>query len=607
MNTIKSIFTLFFMKKSIILTIFILFLLSNAVMLAILGIVTTDKSSHILTGEITNYTSKVMEQAILNLDKSFKEVQYPLVMIASNETVLAFLHRYNTMSYEERVVRNREMLSLTSNIWFNPLISDILIIGNNGYSTNSSNVFMIWDYNYWVQPWYRKSISEDASNFMNLGLHKVDYYREPKPASKDITLSIGLPVKNANGTIIGSIICDFNIELLNEMLNMNGFEKSGYIFLTDNNGVILAHKDAQNIGKEFSMPEKPTILNNHSGSFISNTAESEHLIVYKTTNVAGWKLIASIPVGEINEHSNGLKKNITQIFFLFLVIDIILFFIIALLLSAPFNKLLSSINNIKADNLTIRPSNYTFWELNIIGKKFEELVERIDNLIKQNYQSQIHLKEAELSILQSQINPHMLYNTLQMLQTEIVTGNIQGSNNLLLSLSNLFRYSIHTGDEIVPISQEIKYIKNYLYICSKKFDGSLSVFYDIPKEIYRYKIQKLLLQPIVENCIVHGFEEAPVNGEIHISAQIKQNGILFSIRDNGAGIRQDRLEKLIKYINAQSSRQSKVGLRNVNQRVKIKFGDEYGISIESQRGQYTVVHLLIAKQEGGRSYETAGS
>jgi two-component system sensor histidine kinase YesM len=193
----------------------------------------------------------------------------------------------------------------------------------------------------------------------------------------------------------------------------------------------------------------------------------------------------------------------------------------------------------------------------------------------------------------------MLYNTLQILQTEIVCGNIEESDRIVLSLSELFRYSVHKEKEMVYISQELQYLENYFNLCSRRFDGNLKAVFDISEEVYNFKIPRLLFQPIIENCIIHGFKECPENGEILISAKIVPEGILISVRDNGGGIEPARLEQLIRHINDPSAADSNIGLRNVHQRIRLKYGERYGISLRSVKGEYTVVDMLIARFEGG--------
>lgn len=597
-------FKSFFQKKSVPFVIFISFILVNTILFLILGYFTTDKSSKILTSEITVYTSKVMEQAIRNLDNNLEDVQTPLIMLSNNPSVLACLKGYQSMTDTEIFENKKSISEVIASYWLKPLIYDLFIIGNNSFFYNSTTDTLKWDYDFLKQSWYKDSLN-NKNGFINFGLHKQDYYKDAFKRDDKLTISIGLPIKSFNGDVLGSILCDLDLDKLIDILKLNTFEKSGYIFLSDKNGKILAHKDNNLVGTDFSIPGKSKILSSKLGSFIDDGPGGKMIYIYHTSKIADMKLISVIPVSEIKEHSQLLKHNIIKIFLISLIIEIVIFFILIMFLAIPFNKLINTMGGIKLNNLSVKKQDYMFWELNVIGRKFEELIENLNILIKENYESKLNLKEAELENLQSQINPHMLYNTLQMLQTEIVCGNIEESNNMLLSLSELFRYSVHKDMEMVPIYQEIKYLKNYFYICTRRFDGNLKVSFNISNKVNRYKIPRLLFQPIIENCIIHGFKECPANGEVLISADIVPKGILISVKDNGEGIRPDKLAKLTEYINKPSIKNAKVGLWNINQRIKLKYGDKYGITISSEKGIYTKINMLIAKLDGNKQLENS--
>ena len=151
------------------------------------------------------------------------------------------------------------------------------------------------------------------------------------------------------------------------------------------------------------------------------------------------------------------------------------------------DDLLSTLDKIGEDSIYIIKNKYKYRELNLISDKFRELVIRIESLVKQNYQSDIALKEVELKTLQSQINPHFLFNTLQLLQTEIVCGSTEDSNHLVLSLSSLLRYSMKQSEEMVELEQEIQNVRDYLYIVNKKYDDRIDIEFLIQDESHSKK------------------------------------------------------------------------------------------------------------------------
>ncbi|MFS0723158.1 sensor histidine kinase [Paenibacillus sp. 1P07SE] len=221
---------------------------------------------------------------------------------------------------------------------------------------------------------------------------------------------------------------------------------------------------------------------------------------------------------------------------------------------------------------------------------------RIESLVKQNYQADIALKEVELKTLQSQINPHFLFNTLQLLQTEIVCGNTEDSNHLVLSLSGLLRYSMKQSEEMVELKQEIQNVKDYLYIVNKKYDNRIDIQFHIPDEdVLKNRVLKLLLQPLVENVVLHGFGENPQSAKMTIRVVSVKPGILIVIHDNGRGIAKNRYRQLASQLNKPDMKPDSIGLFNVNQRIRLKFGPQYGLKLRSKEGVFTTVYIVLPR------------
>ena len=584
-------------KKSIIARILMFFTICNVILLMILGYSTITDSSKTLHNEIVSYTAKTIEQAKLNLDYNFQDIKTPLILFGANNSVVACLN--SNLSFEERFEHDRNILSFARNInTLKPLISDMLIIGKNGYVNNLDGRFSLkWNYDFQNQKWFKESIAENGQDFKILGLYLQDYYNSQRSSSTSNTptLAVSMIVRNSKNSVIGSVICNFDLNKLGNLLMKSNYEKSGDIMLVDEKGTIIAHNDKTKVGQPLKLSKSNLIFENASGDFVGDINGMQNLIIFNTTAVTGWKVVSYIPLNEIDQHSKELKNKIYNIVLWCLIINIIISFGLSLIINRPVKKLIKAINEIKDNHLTLKSTNYKYSELNQIAEKFNDLLQRIDTLIKKDYKSQILLNKFELNALQAQINPHFLFNTLQLLQTEIVYNNIEESNEIVMSLSDILRYTIYESNEIVPLETELKYIKDYLKLFFKKFDNRMEVIYDIAEDLGQYKIQKLLLQPIVENCIKHGFLNDPVDAKIFISAKEVSNDIYIIIEDNGTGIENKKLANLIRHINDPNLTENKIGLRNVNQRIKINYGDQYGLTIESINALRTIVGLLIPK------------
>jgi two-component system sensor histidine kinase YesM len=237
-------------------------------------------------------------------------------------------------------------------------------------------------------------------------------------------------------------------------------------------------------------------------------------------------------------------------------------------------------------------------EIGELGRSFNSMLERLKNLMKQNYDKQKKLRTQELKVLQMQINPHFLYNTIDTINWMAQSIDADRISEISIELANYYRQSLSKGAEIIKIKDEISQINSYLIIQKTRYEGHINFKMDIDENILELYIPKLTLQPILENAIYHGLREKEGGGIIEIKGFIKENQVIFIIRDSGKGMEEETLNKLIKCMNEGGSSQG-YGLSNVNERLKLYFGGEYGLNIESVKDSYTTVtvNIPIVEQE----------
>lgn len=586
--------------KSIIRTMMFSYLFVNILLLLLLGWLSIRDSTKSLTEEITQSSYKIMEQAARGLSIHLEEATRPLVILAGHFSVRSLMNPGGQMDVEGRIQHERNIADVAFGVSsLQSLISDILILGENGYVNNlDGRQSLRWNYPFTEQDWFRQAISGTPSRgFIPLGLHKQDYYME-KYISKynQPTLSIALPVKDYTQKPIGAVIANLDLNKIRGMFELTTNQNSQNVFMIDSRQTIIVHKDAAAIGTRLDFAGIGKIYASDSGSFVTEIDGKETLVIFHPTTVKGWKMVSTIPMSVIREQADSLKSNLFGFIYLCLLLNFLISILITARISRPFGRLLSTLDKIGEDSIYVISNDYKYRELNLIGNKFKELVHRIKTLVKQNYQSEIALKEAELKTLQSQINPHFLFNTLQLLQTEIVCGNTEESNHLVLSLSSLLRYSMKQSEEMVELEQEIQNVRDYLYILNKKYDNRIDIEYHIPdKTILKHRTIKLILQPIIENVVRHGFGENPLSAKLTISVVAVRKGIMIAIRDNGKGMTKRQLQQLRKQLNNREHKPENIGLYNVNQRIRLKFGADYGLRIRSKQGEFTAVYVVLPR------------
>ena len=237
--------------------------------------------------------------------------------------------------------------------------------------------------------------------------------------------------------------------------------------------------------------------------------------------------------------------------------------------------------------------DYGVGEIAELGDKFESMLAQNNQLIEQIYVAEIKKKNAELNALREQITPHFVYNSLQVIKAEAIFSKNKQISQIVSAIANLLRYSMDNRTSQVTVADEIDYIRNYLDIYERRFIGQFDYKIDVAEEMMGCKVQKMILQPLVENCLKHGFETMKSGGCIQIRGRKEGDSCIFEVQDNGKGVSVEKIEQLRRELEqADQSTVDGIGLFNVHQRVIMEHGSEYGIrEIDSKEGEYTRVVL----------------
>lgn len=265
--------------------------------------------------------------------------------------------------------------------------------------------------------------------------------------------------------------------------------------------------------------------------------------------------------------------------------------------SARVGRLVNKIKLVESGNLAIGKEIKGNDEIAILDRQFNAMLTRLNRLIEKNYIQQLEKKEGELRNLQLQINPHFLYNTLETISSMAAVRHMFDICDLCERLGEIFRYSLgRNHGEYVTVEQELKHTQNYIFIQQTRFGDKFEVVYNVDRDIMKNQVLRFILQPIVENAIIHGLSHQKSKGLLEISIEKQGGDLVITIADNGAGMTAQRLESLSDYINDREvglNTPTSIGIKNVHQRIKLSCGQEYGISIQSElnRGSCFTIKL----------------
>ena len=276
------------------------------------------------------------------------------------------------------------------------------------------------------------------------------------------------------------------------------------------------------------------------------------------------------------------------------VLITVLSYYIPLSITRPIRKLSEVTDQVAKGDLTVRSDVRSGAEVSVLSDSLNTMIDKIDVLLEQVKKEQIRLRKAEFELLQSQINPHFLYNTLDAIVWLAEAGEQKKVVSMVGSLSDFFRTSLNQGKDIITIKEELQHSRSYLEIQQMRYQDILNYEIHVPEELHRYLIPKITIQPLVENALYHGIKNKRGLGRIVISGRKEEDFLILQIEDNGIGMRKERLDQVKEGMNQKIPTEKDIyGLYNVNERIRLNFGEKYGLSIESTYGEGTVVSIIL--------------
>ncbi|RCX17552.1 two-component system sensor histidine kinase YesM [Anaerobacterium chartisolvens] len=318
-----------------------------------------------------------------------------------------------------------------------------------------------------------------------------------------------------------------------------------------------------------------------------------------------WKAVTYISLKVLNEEINLLRTWIILVIILSISILSILSIIIALDFINPINRLVKGMGKVQEGQSNVHVEVDREDELGFLGKAFNKMAQEIHHLVNGIYREQITRKEAEIKALQSQINPHFLFNTLESINWMAQLNNVPEISETVSDLSALMEASIGRDDRLITLEDEFSYADKYISLLKRRFEDRIELVKNIDSQVLGIKIPRLLIQPLIENAAYHGVEMCREKGIINLNAYIEGENLVIEVKDNGMGIEKDELEQLNEklsmdnntYFKTIASKKNKsIGIENVNRRIKLFYGENYGLEIVSRKGVCTVVIVRIPMQ-----------
>ena len=474
------------------------------------------------------------------------------------------------------------------------MIDDIALISGKGELIESMPALRLKDNsNVLEKDFFKKSMAE--SEYINFSMpHIRDLFdRNENSYSWVISLSRAVEVTDEGKATQALLLINLNYRYFEEIFSNVNLGNGGYVYLTNDRGDIIWHPKQNEIYSGRFNEDNKYAATLKDGITVENLSGKNLTLNVRTIGYTGWKLVGVTPSAALG--IDGIKFR----FFVLFVADLFLFLLaminafISDKISNPIKRLDGSVREIESGNLDVEIVPSGSYEVEHLGKSIKNMLGRIKVLMSDLVAEHNAKRKSEFDTLQSQINPHFLYNTLDIIVWMIENENSDKAVNIVTALAKFFRISLSKGKNIITVKDEVEHVRNYLMIQNMRFKNRFEYSIDVDEKVLSYSSLKLMLQPLVENAIYHGMEFMDGDGEIDVKVFKEDNSLYFTITDNGLGMSEDMVETLLSKDFVPSKKGSGIGVKNVNERIKLYFGSEYGLKVESEpdEGTKITIHL----------------
>lgn len=540
------------------------------------------------------YSRQLLQNANKRLENYFDEI----ASIANEANYNYYLQNYliaekdNAEGYSNltnaKSMQDYEMSSKVFNSSLNSRtdVTSLMIFGKKSLLLHKS-IYEFWSVvqDYDSYPWYQKAI-ETPNTSVITGPMRHEFLKD----NTEQTISLSRRISSyEDGSFLGVILIDLNLNKIAEIFESFYANGEGALCILNDQGQIVYPMNYDKV-----TPQLLEKLNSSAkDNFIARIDQEEYQVVAATFEKADWKVLSITSTGKLKESMyDTLGIVIAAIVLVMVILGVALSRILKGVVN-PILRLKGHIDLADEGHLSERAEVLNHNETGALSKSFNKMLDRIENLMGEVVNEQEEKRKYELQALQAQINPHFLYNTLDSI---IWMAEAKNSDVVPMTeaLAKLFRISLNKGNEFIRIEDEMEHVRNYLVIQSMRYTDKFTYHIEIKDEVRYCKTIKLIVQPIVENSIYHGIKKKRGKGRIDILAYREKEKLCIRIQDDGNGMNEETCRAILtKDSKFENSSGSGIGVKNVNERIQLYFGKEYGLRYSSVLGEGTTAELVL--------------
>lgn len=571
--------------KGIQSTIMISFSIISISIMVILGALLYLRFSNAVREEMIQSTSTLMEQTGENLE------DYLGSMRRISDAVYYNAIKENDFSSQDKDIQQGMNLLYEAN---KDNLKSIAVYNNYGSLMAAEPVAsQKEDPNVTRQGWFQKAMDEKENMHFSTP-HIQNLFNDSKFRYYwVISLSRAIEITDRGVSQMGVLLVDMDYSGISRMMNQINTSNNGqYYYLCDSNGEIIYHPRQIQISDGICKESSIEAAHYKDGVYEEKFEGERRKVVVNTISYTGWRLVGVIPYRAFTHGMIDVSYFVGILMILMVMMLVIINRVVSAKISSPILRLNESVKEYEAGE---KPEIYAGGSMEIrhLGNSIQNSYEKIDSLMKEIVKEQDERRKSEMDALQSQINPHFLYNALESLTWMVEAERNDEAVFMISQLARLFRISLSKGRTVITIGDELQHAQSYMNIQKIRYKNKFSVDFQVDPSLYEYCTVKLILQPILENAINYGVREMDDCGEIIIKGKKEKGNIILSVEDNGLGMSQEEVEFVLTDSNRIHKHGSGVGLMNINNRIKILFGKEYGLIVESEPDEGTRVSICI--------------
>lgn len=579
-----------------------LFLLLSLIPMLVIGLYSYQWSSEAITSKISTYSLQIVDQVALNVEVEMNRLEYDTIEIGFSDLVQNTLINYGQMSDWE-IFNTEDLLqqAMVKKFTFLHDVSDVLL-----FTMDDNQIICYGDSTYGLKlrDDYLEELLREVKQKKGVPVWRTVDDRDQVHVIKRIMedkkgIIISRSINSlTEGEQIGVIVICTNERYFSRIYRNIDVGEGADIFLIDSKGLVVSSRSEQIPFNEYF--KSPALIKTLKKSQVEESRvfnleinEEKHLVAFSPIGNTNWYVVSTIPYSYLYAEPVAIRNKIILISIICFTLAVILSLLFTKSISFPLNQLINKMNLVKKGDFSFEIIDDSNDEIAQVTSNFNDMVKEIKNLLKDIKEKEKQKRSAEFKALQAQINPHFISNVLNKAR---LLANMQKADNLealLTSLIELLHLSMRMDEDLISVREEIKYLNSYINIQQFRYLNKFKVNFEIEDRILDCKIPRFLLQPVVENAIIHGIEPKKGPGIIEIKGFVYNDKLIFTITDDGVGLSRQTINEVLKGANPVKNYYSGIGIKNVQERIRLYFGDEYGINIESSLKCFTTVEITL--------------